>query len=317
MCSDHDDWTRGTHASDRAGLHRTDGPFLAWGCRVAGGDRLGWVTWLELRRDGTRLACCDFGGAGPAVLFLHGLAGHAGEWAETAAAFVGDYRVLALDQRGHGRSERHPSDVSREAFVADAVFVIDELELAPVVLVGQSMGANTAFLAASTYPQRLAALIVIEATPDGPAPDLAGHIQRWLDRWPKPFASAEHAAGFFISEGLEPGPWVAGLERRDDGLWPAFEKAVMVDCITDLAARDYWAQWRRILSPTLIVRGEHSNLSAEHVEQLATALAAAQTATIPDAGHDLHLQNPREWMRTLRQFLHDRAPTASPPRHQA
>lgn len=91
----------------------------------------------------------------------------------------------------------------------------------------------------------------------------------------------------------------------------------MVDCIADLAARDYWAQWRRIRSPTLIVRGEHGNLSAEHVEQLATALAAAQTATIPDAGHDLHRQNPREWTRTLRQFVHDRAPTASRPPHQA
>jgi pimeloyl-ACP methyl ester carboxylesterase len=167
---------------------------------------------LKLRRDDTRLACCDYGGEGPAVVFLHGLAGHAGEWSETAAAVAADYRVLAIDQRGHGRSERHPGDVSREAFVADVALVITELELAPVVLVGQSMGGNTAFLAAAAYPEQIAALVVIEASPDGPTPELAKHIQRWLDRWPIPFRSPEQAAEFFASEGLQPNAWVAGLE---------------------------------------------------------------------------------------------------------
>jgi pimeloyl-ACP methyl ester carboxylesterase len=110
------------------------------------------------------------------VLLLHGLAGHAGEWVDTAAALTDCGQVVALDQRGHGRSETHPGDVSRDAFVADVAFVIDALELAPVVLVGQSMGANTAFLTAAAYPERVAGLVVAEASPDGPAPDLREHI---------------------------------------------------------------------------------------------------------------------------------------------
>jgi alpha/beta hydrolase family protein len=95
-------------------------------------------TWHAFQRDGARLAWLDFGGAGPAILLLHGLAGHASEWAETAGWLTQGHRVLALDLRGHGGSERTPDDVTRAAHVADVAFVIEGLRLGPVVLVGQS-----------------------------------------------------------------------------------------------------------------------------------------------------------------------------------
>ncbi len=266
------------------------------------------MSWVELCRDGVRLACRDFGGEGRAVLLLHGLAGHAGEWVDTAAGLTDFCRVVALDQRGHGRSGRHPGDVSRAAFVNDVAFVIDELELAPVALVGQSMGGNTAFLAAAAYPERVAGLVVAEASPDGPTPDLREHIRRWLDRWPVPFAGVERAREFFASQGLAPGPWIAGLQTRGDGLWPAFDKTVMVDCIADLAAHDYLAQWHAIRCPTLIVRGEHGDTPVEHVEQLARVLPDGQTVTISDAGHDVHLENTVEWVLALKKFLRGERP---------
>lgn len=259
--------------------------------------------WLELKRDRVRLACCDFGGAGPAVLLLHGLAGHAGEWALAAAGLTANYRVLGLDQRGHGRSERHSQDVSREAFVADVERVIEALDLAPAVLVGQSMGANTAFLVGGSRPDLVAALVIIEASPDGPAPDLPGQIQAWLELWPVQFASLELARRFFSAQGLTPDPWTAGLELRGDGLWPCFDEQVMVECIADLVSRDYWPQWDAIRCPTLIVRGECGDLTAEHVDLLASRLTQAETVTIPGAEHDVHLEAPGEWVRALQSFL--------------
>ncbi|MEV5149699.1 alpha/beta fold hydrolase, partial [Streptomyces sp. NPDC052727] len=70
-------------------------------------------------RDGVRLACRDWGGSGSPIVLLHGLAGHAGEWDVLAQRLSSRYRVVAVDQRGHGASERHPRDVSRAAYVAD------------------------------------------------------------------------------------------------------------------------------------------------------------------------------------------------------
>jgi pimeloyl-ACP methyl ester carboxylesterase len=61
-------------------------------CRVA--------DWLELEGEDVRLACRDFGGTGRPVLLLHGLAGHSGEWAETAAAMGQGFRILGLISAG-------------------------------------------------------------------------------------------------------------------------------------------------------------------------------------------------------------------------
>jgi pimeloyl-ACP methyl ester carboxylesterase len=174
------------------------------------------------------LACVDFGGSGPPVILLHGLAGHAGEWSETASWLTESHRVLALDQRGHGHSTRAPSDVSREAHVADVAWVIDRLNLGPVVLIGQSLGGQLALLVAARHPDLLCGLVVVEASPaadrDGAG---AEQIRQWLEGWPTPFASREAAASFFAGPSLYADAWTDGLERREDGWWPRFDTEVM------------------------------------------------------------------------------------------
>src|SRR6516162_5365915 len=106
--------------------------------------------WHYRTRKGVGLACADYGGAGPAVILLHGLCGHAGEWAETASWLSKSCRVVVPEQRGHGRSDRHPANMSRAAFVDDVVMWMEELGLAPVVLVGHSLGGHTVFLLAAS-----------------------------------------------------------------------------------------------------------------------------------------------------------------------
>jgi pimeloyl-ACP methyl ester carboxylesterase len=234
---------------------------------------------------------------------LHGLAGHSGEWSALTAVLGDGFRIIGLDQRGHGRSEPAPADVSRGAYVADVAAVIEELSLRPVVLVGQSMGGNTAFLGAATFPDLVQALVVIEASPDGPTPELPGHIRKWLEGWPVPFSDERAAHEFFSSQGLSPVAWTEGLERREDGLWPAFRKDVLVDCMTDLASRAYWKEWRQIQCPTLIVRGERGNLPAEHIAELAQALPQGQSTAIRNAGHDVHLDAPEQLGVEILRFL--------------
>src|SRR5581483_9482705 len=66
-------------------------------------------------RGGVRLACAVYGGEGSPVALLHGVAGNAREWDDTASWLVESHRVFAVDARGHGQSERRPGDVSRAA----------------------------------------------------------------------------------------------------------------------------------------------------------------------------------------------------------
>jgi pimeloyl-ACP methyl ester carboxylesterase len=125
------------------------------------------AAWSEMIRGGVRLAWRDFGGDGQSVLLLHGLAGHADEWAQTASWLTARCRVVALDARGHGRSERFPADVSRDAVVADAVFVVEQLRLQPVVVVGQSVGGLTALSLAARQPELVRGLVLVDASPSG------------------------------------------------------------------------------------------------------------------------------------------------------
>jgi pimeloyl-ACP methyl ester carboxylesterase len=168
----------------------------------------------------------------------------AGEWAAVTASLGGRLRTLALEQRGRGRSERVPSDVSRAAYVDDIIAMVGSFCTDhPVCLVGQSLGGHTALLAASERPDLVGSLVVVEATAGGPDKAAVERVRGWLDSWPRPFASREEALEFF-GGGQQGDSWVAGLEQRDDGLWPRFDDEVMLDSLAACEKRSWWVEWR-------------------------------------------------------------------------
>jgi pimeloyl-ACP methyl ester carboxylesterase len=234
------------------------------------------------------------------VLLLHGLAGTAAEWEDTAAWLTESYHAVALDQRGHGRSERRPRDVSRAAFVADAAAAVEQLELTPAVLVGQSLGGNAAFLAAAERPELVRGLVVAEASPAAAKADSVEEIRGLLSSWPVPFPSAEAAEEFFGGDAPAARAWARNLEPAGDGLRPSFDLDVMVASLA-AAAGPYWNEWRAIESPTLVVRGEDGDLAADEAEMLRT-LPVGDLVTIP-GGHDVHLDAPDAWRGVVEAFL--------------
>jgi pimeloyl-ACP methyl ester carboxylesterase len=259
---------------------------------------------LSLERDGTELACLDFGGTSSPVLLLHGLAGHAGEWSETASWLARDHRVLALDERGHGHSTRVPARVSRDAHVADVAFVINQLGLRPAILVGQSLGGNLAFLVAARHPGLVRGLVVAEACPEAdPQEPGVEAIRKWLDSWPVPFSTYEAAVAFFKGPSLYATAWADGLEQRADGWWPRFDTEVLVRTLRDGVLHDYWDQWEHIQCPTLVVRAGDGFFSAAALQAMAERLPDARFVEIPGAKHDLHLDRPTEWREAVTEFL--------------
>jgi pimeloyl-ACP methyl ester carboxylesterase len=261
------------------------------------------VKWVPVEGRDARLTALDFGGEGPGALLLHGLAGTALEWDETASWLRESHRVLGLDQRGHGHSERRPEDVSPSAFVSDALTVIERLNLAPTLLVGQSLGGLIAFLAASKRPDLVSALIVVEATPTREGPEVAEQIGDYLDSWPLPFPSHDDAVTFFGGESLRARAWARNLLRGPGGLRPAFDTDVLVGAIAEALARDYWDEWRALAVPTLLVRGQDGELSPAEAEAMVGAAPVARVVSIPGAGHDVHLDSPEAWRAAVGGFL--------------
>lgn len=113
-----------------------------------------------------RLAYRTWGDAfGSPVVLLHGLGGSAANW-EAAGALLGqEWRVFALDLRGHGESD-WPDDYDLELMAEDVVGFLDELELDRVGLVGHGMGGVVARLLAEEHSDRVERLVLVET----PAP---------------------------------------------------------------------------------------------------------------------------------------------------
>jgi pimeloyl-ACP methyl ester carboxylesterase len=262
-----------------------------------------------MTRDGVRLVCRDFGGDGPSALLLHGLAGHTDEWAQTASWLTARCRVVALDARGHGRSERFPADVSRDALVADAVFVVEQLRLQPVVVVGQSVGALTALSLAARRPELVRCLVLVDASPSGGGEGVEEAVSataRALREWPASFGSRSDAQAFFAERfggGLAAEAWTSGLERIENGWQPRFDVEVMAQTLRNAISVPSWEEWDRITCPTLVVRAGNGIVEPDTAKEMTERLSMAQLVEIADAAHDVHLDRPDEWREALTGFL--------------
>lgn len=241
-------------------------------------------------------------------MLLHGLAGHATEWSQAASWLVPNHHVVAPDLRGHGRSERTPRDVSRDAHVSDVAAWIKYLGVGPVSLVGQSLGGHTAFLVAARHLELVEKLVVVEASPgpveepEGTAEnDVVSKVRQWLQSWPVPFRSPEDAVKFFGRNDSWARAWADGLAKRDGGLYPSFDVDVMVKTL-EAATSSYWDEWRGITCPVLVVVAEEGGTS-QVAHRMVDEQSNASLVEIPDAGHDLHLDNPTAWRAALEQFL--------------
>jgi pimeloyl-ACP methyl ester carboxylesterase len=260
--------------------------------------------WHEVQRPGAVIHFLDTDGPGPAVVLLHGLAGYGAEWQATIEHLASSWRVLALDQRGHGRSTRSPGDLSRNAYADDVIAVLEATGVTePVVLIGQSMGAHTAMWAATRAPGRIGRLVMIEGDVGGGGEVALAELRAALEGWPVPFAGRDAAITYFGGESEVSRAWVAGLEARPDGLWPRWDLEVMVQTMEPVMLEEAWPIWESVTQPTLIALGERGIIDGGRVRRMRELRPETRLVTIPDAGHDVHLDQTAAWLRELDLFL--------------
>ncbi|RME22490.1 MAG: alpha/beta hydrolase [Deltaproteobacteria bacterium] len=159
-------------------------------------------------------------GHGPPVVCLHGFLDQAAAWTEVAAAIPGR-RILALDQRGFGRSDPTPAGTGTHFpdYVADLDALVEALGGGPIDLVGHSMGGTVAGWYAGARPDRVRRLCLVEGLgPMAPGEDSAlDRLRLYLDGLRRPprvpvLRDCEHAA--------------ARLRRRHPGLSPALARVL-------------------------------------------------------------------------------------------
>ena len=119
---------------------------------------------IEVKGSAGPIAVDDGGTGEPACLMVHSLGGRLAFWSSTLAALRQDHRAVALDLRGHGASVPAAfADSGLDNFVDDVLRVADALGLARFVLVGHSFGATVAMATAARVPNRVLALVLVDA----------------------------------------------------------------------------------------------------------------------------------------------------------
>lgn len=109
---------------------------------------------MELTNNGVTLHYLDDGNPdAPPILLLHGITQNVTTWEWLVPQLVDDYRVVRLDFRGHGQSDRTPNAYNFSDYVSDAVALCEQILRRPAVVVGHSLGGGTAAGLAQTCPE--------------------------------------------------------------------------------------------------------------------------------------------------------------------
>jgi pimeloyl-ACP methyl ester carboxylesterase len=261
--------------------------------------------------NGLKFHYRDWGNEGAqALVLLHGFTGHARTWDTLARAMRDRYRVLALDQRGHGETE-WASDYAPGRMVEDVDAFVKALGLKRFALLGLSMGGRNAFTYAALHPEELERLVIVDIGPETMAAG-SQRIQTGVQS-ADVFADPEDAVK--SSRAANPRPPDSELRHRvlnnlmqtGDGKWTwRYDKALR-DPARPRPRQDpaeAWALMPRITCPTLLLRGEHSDiLSRETAERMVREIPNCRLLEVPDAGHSIPLDNPTRFIEAVKTFL--------------
>lgn len=202
----------------------------------------------------------------PTIIALHALGKSAESWDQVAAELGDKYRVLALDQRGHGGSAR-TSTYSFELMCDDLLHFADTMNLERFTLIGHSMGGTVAYLFSETYSSRVDRLIVEDTPPP------------------------------FVDKLIE-------IPSQPSVLLP-FDWQVVPSILGQLNEPnpEWWSRLPKILIPTLIIGGGASHIPQSKLQEVSEFIPDCQFITIENASHHVHDDNLHAFIAAIKDFL--------------
>jgi len=245
-------------------------------------------------------------GSGEALLILHGLFGSGRNWQSHARRLAQDFAVVNVDLRNHGQSF-HDDEMSYPAMADDVARLIKDLDLGPCHLLGHSMGGKVAMTLALDDPGLVTDMVVADIAPVGYAHDHDELVDAALGLRLDTLGSradADRALANSIGEASLRGFLLQNLVRDGDDWrwrvnWPAIRRQMeKLTGFIDLP--DDW----RIGLPTLFIRGAKSDyVGDEEIAQIDRHFDSAEIATIENAGHWLHAEQPQAFIERVLEFL--------------
>ncbi len=266
------------------------------------GVELHAVHWDPVPLDGDSGDRADL----PPWLLVHGLASNARLWDGVAAHLAAaGHEVVAIDQRGHGRSSKPDHGYDMHTVADDIRLLLEQLGWERPAVAGQSWGGNVVLELAHRHPERVSMIACV----DGGFIDLATRFPDWDDAAtalaPPRLAGTplDRIRGWLDSSA---GDWpesgrqgtLANFEVRDDGTiapWLTFERHLLV--LRGLWEHQPSTRYPQISVPALLIVADTGDVSWTHskeeaVEAALAALPRGRAEWFRPAHHDVHAQHP-------------------------
>ncbi|CAN5599293.1 3-oxoadipate enol-lactonase [soil metagenome] len=243
--------------------------------------------------------------SGPPVLMIQGLGMDKHGWDIQRFVLSWRYRVIALDNRGAGRSDKPHGSYTLEQMAGDAVAVLDAVGVERAHVVGASMGGAIAQVLAVRYPERLRSLTLVctacrnqpwreellSSWAEAAGQDGMGRVASDAARWmigPRSFRRLFPVLG-----------WLGPLGFRR----PRYAFAAQVDALL-AADADHAGRLAQIEAPTMVIVGNQDILTPRgDSEELAELIPTAELVVISGAAHGLMIEHASTFNRILGDFL--------------
>jgi len=258
--------------------------------------------------------------AKPVVMLVHGYGDSFLSWEGWIKRLSPDFHVITIDLPGHGLTRAPPGyQLSQDAYADLVDALAAKLQLPPFAIVGNSMGGGVAWQVAVRYPQRLNALVLVDA---------AGWPASTLTKPPLAFRLLQSPVGIFLLKHIETRP-ITGPALQADVVHKALITPAFVDRWVEVQRapghRDILMSMRpsknsvateaalaKITAPTLVLHGDQDVIiKPESGRKFAAAIPGAKLITYPDAGHLPQLDVPERSADDVAAFLKALAPAAA------
>jgi len=251
--------------------------------------------------DSARLYVEEHGGGDPIVL-IHGLGSSARDWFAQIPFLEKHYRVITLDLRGHGRSDKPDEPYSIAQFARDVAVILRKMEAAPAHVVGLSMGGMVAMQLAADAPELVRSLVVVNSAVDV-------RLKTWRDVWfyvSRRFAVQAlgmRRVGKLIADRLFVRPDQEDIRAEFVERWAGNDQAAYIRTVDAIMGWSVLDRLDRITMPALLVSSEHDYTPVSAKNLTVARMPNAELAVVDGARHALPVERPDEFNALLDDFL--------------
>jgi pimeloyl-ACP methyl ester carboxylesterase/catechol 2,3-dioxygenase-like lactoylglutathione lyase family enzyme len=273
---------------------------------------------------GLRLHYLDFGGDGPAAVLHHGTGFHAWVWEPIARLLSHRYRVLAIDARGHGDSDKPVDGYRWQRFIDDLIGFVDALGVHGGLGIGHSLGGATTASAAAQQPDLFSAVVLLDPIlvprEPRPAPGTDNPMSAMARRRREVWNSTTEAFESYRGRGPFAAWPDAALRLYVDHGFRTEDGGVRLKCPPQIEAQvfgmsqdfDSWSAIDRLAVPALVMRGGDSPaFSAGDAERVAKHLRHGRVRTLEASSHTFPMERPDEVAAAILEFTDSILPLAT------